>query len=141
MEIPGAGYVVLPLLAGLFAVVSVRYAVRLANAARVLRYGVRAGGECVRVESEPHSDATRHYFAFYTADRTRVEFEDLASWSTNEGTPVTVTYDPRDPRRTATVAGRGSWSTLFKYLLLCAGCGLAALGFATLLCQYATGGL
>ncbi|MFF7855434.1 DUF3592 domain-containing protein [Streptomyces sp. NPDC007904] len=135
MEVPGAGYVVLTLLAALFGWLSLTYARRLVTVARVLRRGVRAGGECVRVESEPYhrSDARRYFFAFHTADGTRVEFEDLASWSTKEGTPVTVTYDPRDPRGTATVAGRGTWSPVLSALALVTGCGLAALGFATLL--------
>jgi hypothetical protein len=69
-----------------------------------------------------------------------VEFEDLASWSTREGTPVTVTYDPRDPEGTATVAGRGSWSPLLQSLALVAGCGMAALGFAILLYYEISGG-
>ncbi|MDN0195442.1 DUF3592 domain-containing protein [Streptomyces sp. S.PNR 29] len=135
MEVPGAGYVVLTLLVALFGAVSLKYARRLVTVARVLRRGVRTGGECVRVETEPYnrSDATRHFFVFHTADGTRVEFEDLASWSTTEGTPVTVTYDPRDPKGTATVAGRGTWPPVLQSLALTAGCGMAALGFATLL--------
>jgi hypothetical protein len=135
MEVPGAGYVVLALLVALFGALSWKYARRLVTVARVLRRGVRAEGECVRVETEPYhrSDARRHFFAFRTADGTRVEFEDLAGWSTTEGTRVTVTYDPRDPQGTATVAGRGSWSPVLQSLALVAGCGMAALGFAVLL--------
>ncbi|WOT34607.1 DUF3592 domain-containing protein [Streptomyces coeruleorubidus] len=135
MEVPGAGYVVLALLVALFGALSWKYARRLVTVARVLRRGVRAEGECVRVETEPYhrSDATRHFFAFRTADGTPVEFEDLAGWSTTRGTTVTVTYDPRDPQRTATVAGRGSWSPVLQSLALVAGCGMAALGFAVLL--------
>ncbi|MGX1560819.1 DUF3592 domain-containing protein [Streptomyces sp. NPDC055506] len=135
MEVPGAGYVVLALLVALFGALVWKYARRLVTVTRVLRSGVRAEGECVRVETEPYnrSDARRHFFAFRTADGTRVEFEDLAGWSTTEGTPVTVTYDPRDPRGTATVAGRGSWSPVLQSLALVAGCGMAALGFAILL--------
>ncbi|MFC9505596.1 DUF3592 domain-containing protein [Streptomyces sp. NPDC057002] len=135
MEVPGAGYVVLALLVALFGALVWKYARRLVTVTRVLRAGVRAEGECVRVETEPYnrSDARRHFFAFRTADGTRVEFEDLAGWSTTEGTAVTVTYDPRDPRGTATVAGRGSWSPVLQSLALVAGCGMAALGFAILL--------
>lgn len=135
MEVPGAGYVILPLLVALFGSLAVRSARRLVTVARVLRRGVRTGGECVRVEAEPYnrSDARRHFFAFHTADGTRVEFEDLASWSMKEGTPVTVTYDPRDPKGTATVAGRGSWSPVLQALVLTAGCGMGAVGFAVLL--------
>ncbi|MEV5355147.1 DUF3592 domain-containing protein [Streptomyces sp. NPDC093516] len=142
MEVPGAGYVVLTLLVALFGALAWRYARRLVTVARVLRRGVRAGGECVRVETEPYgrSDARRHFFAFRTADGTRVEFEDLAGASTVRGTPVTVTYDPRDPRGTATVAGRGSWSPVLQSLALVAGCGLAALGFAVLLYAEISGG-
>jgi hypothetical protein len=142
MEVPGADYVVLALLVALFGALSWRYARRLLTVTRVLRRGVRAAGECVRVETEPYnrSDAERHFFAFRTADGTRVEFEDLASWSTREGTPVTVTYDPRDPEGTATVAGRGSWSPVLQSLALVAGCGMAALGFAILLYYEISGG-
>ncbi|WP_327667259.1 DUF3592 domain-containing protein [Streptomyces sp. NBC_00485] len=142
MHVPGGGYVVLVLLVALFGAIAVKYARRLVTVARVLRRGVRASGECVRVETEPYnrSDATRHFFAFRTADGTRVEFEDLAGWSTDEGTPVTVTYDPKDPRGTATVAGRGRWSPVLQALALAAGCGMAALGFTVLLCYEAFGG-
>ncbi|MEU6255569.1 DUF3592 domain-containing protein [Streptomyces sp. NPDC047043] len=142
MQVPGGGYVVLVLLIVLFTAIAVKYARRLVTVARVLRRGVRASGECVRVETEPYnrSDATRHFFAFRTADGTHVEFEDLAGWSTDEGTPVTVTYDPRDPQGTATVAGRGSWSPVLQSLALTAGCGMAALGFTILLAYEAFGG-
>ncbi|WP_338782777.1 DUF3592 domain-containing protein [Streptomyces sp. DG1A-41] len=135
MEVPGAGYVVLALLVAMFGALSWKYARRLVTVSRVLRRGVRAEGECVRVETEPYhrSDARRHFFAFRTADGTPVEFEDLAGWSVTKGTPVTVTYDPRDPEGTATVAGRGSWSPVLQSLALVAGCGMAALGFAVLL--------
>lgn len=142
MEVPGAGYVVLGLLVALFGALAWKYAGRLLKVARVLRRGVRTGGECVRVETEPYhrSDATRHWFAFHAADGTRVEFEDLAGWSMTEGTPVTVTYDPRDPGGTATVAGRGSWSPVLQALALTAGCGLAALGFSAVLVYQVLGG-
>ncbi|MFE7166732.1 DUF3592 domain-containing protein [Streptomyces sp. NPDC057616] len=142
MHVPGGGYVVLVLLVALFGAIAVKYARRLVTVARVLRRGVRTSGECVRVETEPYdrSDATRHFFAFRTPDGTRVEFEDLAGRSTGEGAPVTVTYDPRDPRGTATVAGRGSWSPVLQSLALTAGCGLAAVGFTILLWHEAFGG-
>ncbi|MFE9772682.1 DUF3592 domain-containing protein [Streptomyces sp. NPDC005931] len=143
MEVPGAGYVVLPLLVALFGWLAVSSARRLVTVTRVLRRGVRAGGECVRVDSEPYhrSEARRHFFAFHTAEGARVEFEDLAGWAMKEGTPVTVTYDPRDPAGTATVAGRGTWSPVLQSLALTAGCGLAALGFAALLWSGIRGGL
>ncbi|MFJ7332157.1 DUF3592 domain-containing protein [Streptomyces sp. NPDC101116] len=142
MAVPGAGYVVLAALVALFGALAWRYARRLVTVTRVLRRGVRAGGECVRVETEPYqrSDARRHFFAFRTADGVRVEFEDLAGWSTTEGSPVTVTYDPRDPAGTATVAGLGSWSPVLQSLALVVGCGLAAAGFAILLLFEITGG-
>jgi YD repeat-containing protein len=142
VHVPGGGYLVLVLLIVLFGAIALKYARRLVTVARVLRRGVRAEGSCVRVETEPYnrSDATRHFFAFRTADGTQVEFEDLAGWSTEEGTRVTVTYDPHDPRGTATVAGRGSWSPVLQALALTAGCGMAALGFTVLLCYEAFGG-
>ncbi|WP_031106641.1 DUF3592 domain-containing protein [Streptomyces sp. NRRL S-146] len=142
MEVPGAGYVVLTLLVALFGALSWTYARRLVTVSRVLRHGVRAEGSCVRVETEPYqrSDARRHFFVFRTADGARVEFEDLAGSSTAEGSPVTVTYDPRDPEGTATVAGRGSWSPVLQSLALAAGCGMATAGFAILLGFEITGG-
>ncbi|MFK4144123.1 DUF3592 domain-containing protein [Streptomyces sp. NPDC004065] len=142
MAVPGAGYVVLAALAALFGALAVRYARRLAVLARVLRRGVRTGGECVRVETEPYgrSDATRCFFVFRAADGGRIEFEDLAGPSMTPGTAVTVTYDPGDPRGTATVAGPGSWSPVLQSLALTAGCGLAALGFVTLLWFQVRGG-
>lgn len=142
MQLPGAGYVVLALLMALFGAISLKYARRLVTLGRVLRRGITADGTCVRVETEPYnrSDATRHFFAFRTADGARVEFEDLAGWSTKEGTPVTVTYDPRDPKGTATIAGRGSWSPVLQSLALAAGCGMAAAGFAAVLVFQAWGG-
>ncbi|MFJ8592764.1 DUF3592 domain-containing protein [Streptomyces sp. NPDC093598] len=142
MEVPGAGYVVLALLVALFGALSWTFARRLVTVTRVLWRGVRTEGACVRVETEPYhrSDARRHFFAFRTADGARVEFEDLAGWSTAEGTPVTVTYDPRDPEGTATVAGRGSWSPVLQSLALVAGCGMATAGFAILLFFEITGG-
>jgi hypothetical protein len=142
VEVPGAGYVVLTLLVALFGALSWTYGRRLVTVTRVLRRGVRAEGECVRVETEPYqrSDARRHFFAFRTADGARVEFEDLAGRSTTEGTAVTVTYDPRDPGGTATVAGRGSWSPVLQSLALVAGCGMAAAGFTILLHFEITGG-
>ncbi|MEV5100436.1 DUF3592 domain-containing protein [Streptomyces massasporeus] len=142
MAVPGAGYVVLALLVALFGALSWTYARRLVTVSRVLRRGVRAEGSCVRVETEPYqrSDARRHFFAFRTADGARVEFEDLAGASTTEGSPVTVTYDPRDPSGTATVAGRGSWSPVLQSLALAAGCGMATAGFAILFFFEITGG-
>ncbi|GGL76855.1 hypothetical protein GCM10010129_20780 [Streptomyces fumigatiscleroticus] len=142
MEVPGAGPVVLVALVALFGALSWRHARRLVTVARVLRRGVRTGGECVRVETEPYgrSDARRHFFAFHTADGARVEFEEPAGRATTKGTPVTVTYDPRDPAGTATVAGRGSWSPILQSLALAAGCGMAALGFAALLHHEIVGG-
>ncbi|MEU1006060.1 DUF3592 domain-containing protein [Streptomyces tibetensis] len=142
MEVPGAGYVVLALLVALFGALAWRYVRRLVTVTRVLRRGVRAEGSCVRVETEPYqrSDARRHFFAFRTAEGARVEFEDLAGWSTTEGSTVTVTYDPRDPAGTATVAGRGSWSPVLQALALVAGCGMATAGFAMLLFFEITGG-
>ncbi|MGY3203769.1 hypothetical protein [Streptomyces sp. TE5632] len=53
--------------------------------------------------------------------------------STQEGTPVTVTYDPRDPGGSATVADRGRCSPVPGSLAVVAGCGTAAVGFAVVL--------
>lgn len=131
MEIPGSGYVVVGALMLFFGWLTVKYARRLVTVARMMRSGTRTTGTCVRVETEPYnrSDATRHFFAFRAPDGRDVEFEDLAGWSVKEGTEVTVAYDPRDPERTATIAGRGSRSPVLQCLALAAGCGMATLGF------------
>lgn len=142
MHVPGAGYVVLALLIALFGTLSLKYARQLVTVARVLRRGVRTTGECVRVETEPfnRSDAARYFFAFRTEDGERVEFEDLARWSTKEGTRVAVTYFPHDPQRTATISGRHNWSPVLQALALSAGCGMAAAGFTAVLVYQVIGG-
>ncbi|MFF3453318.1 DUF3592 domain-containing protein [Streptomyces sp. NPDC002730] len=142
MQVPGGEYLVFGLLAILFGSLTVKYVRRLATLARVLRRGARAGGECVRVETEPYnrSDAKQHFFAFRTADGTEVEFEDLAGWNMTTGTPVTVTYDPENPEKTATIASRGSWSPVLQCTALVAGCGMATIGFTTVLLFNVFGG-
>jgi Protein of unknown function (DUF3592) len=129
-------------MAVLFAVLGTASARRLAAVTAALRHGVRAPGTCVRVRSRPHlrGDAVRHTFAFTAADGTRIEFEDPGRWSLAEGDPVTVTYDPRDPHRTATVAGRRSWSPVLQHLAVLAGCLLGTAGFAALLLAQLLGG-
>ncbi|MFD5033971.1 DUF3592 domain-containing protein [Streptomyces sp. NPDC058405] len=132
MEIPGGDYVFFVGMVLLFGWLAVHYARRLAAVARALRAGGRAPGVCVRIETEPfnRSDAQRHVFTFSAQDGRRIEFEDLATRAVRVGSEVTVAYDPADPERTATVAGRGSWSPVLQYALLVTGCGLAAAGFA-----------
>ncbi|WP_443079092.1 DUF3592 domain-containing protein [Streptomyces sp. NBC_01498] len=119
----------------LFGWLTAHYARRLSGVNRALRAGNRAEGTCVRIEREPYnrSDARRQFFAFRTPDGEQIEFEDLAGRSVRVGDPVTVTYDPAAPARTATVAGRGNWSPVLRYGVLVAGCGLAAAGFAAVL--------
>ncbi|AZS85338.1 DUF3592 domain-containing protein [Streptomyces griseoviridis] len=142
MGLPETGDVVLALLVVVSGAVAVRCARRLVTVTRVLRRGVRTGGECVRVTAEPYhrSDAVRHFFAFHTTDGTRVEFEAMVRRSTEEGTPVTVTYDPRDPAGTAAVTGRGSWPPVLQALALTSGCGLAAVWFTAVLVHGVLGG-
>lgn len=132
MEIPGGDYVFFVGMVLLFGWLAVHYARRLAAVGRALRAGGRAPGVCVRIETEPfnRSDAQRHVFTFSAQDGRRIEFEDLATRAVRVGSEVTVAYDPADPERTATVAGRGSWSPVLQYALLVTGCGLAAAGFA-----------
>jgi hypothetical protein len=134
--------VVFGLLDVLFGTLTVQYTRRLVTVARMLRRGVRTTGTCVRVEREPHlrSDAARHFFAFRTADGTAVEFEDLAGWSMAQGSTVTVAYDPRDPRRTATIAGRRNFSPVLQCLALVAGCALGTAGFTTVFLVQLLGG-
>ncbi|MFI2346726.1 DUF3592 domain-containing protein [Streptomyces sp. NPDC019443] len=142
MQVPGGEYLVFGLLTVLFGSLTVKYVRRLATLARTLRRGARTAGECVRVETEPYnrSDAKRHFFVFRTADGTEVEFEDLAGWGMKTGSPVTVTYDPENPRKTATIAGRGSWSPVLQCTALVAGCGMATIGFTTVLLFNVFGG-
>lgn len=132
--------VIFGLVAVLFGAVTVQSAGRLLTVVRTLRHGVRTEGRCVRVKGERHSDATRHFFAFTTADGSEVEFEELAKWSVGPGDRVTVTYDPRDPQRTATIAGRGSWSPVLQRIVLAVGCGLGTAVFLTLFLVQLLGG-
>ncbi|MFD8967275.1 DUF3592 domain-containing protein [Streptomyces sp. NPDC059568] len=136
MGIPGGDYVFFLGMILLFGWLTAHYARRLTAVARALRAGGRAPGVCVRIESEPYnrSDARRYVFSFRTSEDGRtIEFEDLASGVVKVGSEVTVAYDPAAPERTATVAGRGSWSPVAQYGLLVAGCGLAAVGFTAVL--------
>ncbi|MGW1880853.1 DUF3592 domain-containing protein [Streptomyces sp. NPDC001970] len=132
MDVPGGDYIFFCGMIALFGWLTVKYARRLVTVVRSIRRGERAEGACVRVEREPgnSSDAYRHFFAFRTREGKEVEFEDLASWSMRTGTRVMVAYDPVAPGRTATIAGRGSWSPVIQCLALVAGCGMATAGFA-----------
>jgi hypothetical protein len=142
MAWPGGETIVFGLAALLFGAVTVKYVRRLVAVTRTLRHGVRTTGTCVRVVRGPDrsSDARRYHFAFRTAAGESVEFEDLAGWSMSEGTTVTVAYDPRDPRRTAALAGRGSASPVLQSCALVVGCGLATAGFTTVFLFQLLGG-
>ncbi|GHJ35342.1 DUF3592 domain-containing protein [Streptomyces sp. TS71-3] len=142
MGTPAVEVLVFALAAVVCAAVTVSSARRLARVVRTLRHGARAEGRCVRVRSEPYnrSDAARYFFAFQTADGSTVEFEDMAKWSMGVGDRVTVTYDPRDPRRTATTAGRGSFSPVVQHLALVAGCGAGTAVFTALVLVRLLGG-
>ncbi|EST28808.1 DUF3592 domain-containing protein [Streptomyces niveus] len=135
MDVPGGDYLFFGGMILLFGWLATHYARRLSGVNRALRAGIRAEGTCVRIEQEPYnrSDARQHFFAFRTPDGRQIEFEDLASRSIRVGDPVTVAYDPADPDRTATVAGRGHCSPVLQYGVLVVGCGLAAAGFAAVL--------
>ncbi|MER5890266.1 DUF3592 domain-containing protein [Streptomyces sp. NPDC001941] len=135
MEIPGGDWLFFGGMTALFGFLTFSYGRRLARVVRALRGGARAEGTCVRVETEPYnrSDAERHFFAFRTPEGREVEFEDLSGRSVKAGTPVTVTYDPADPARTATVAGRGNWGPVAQYALVVAGCAFATAGFLAVL--------
>jgi hypothetical protein len=130
MRVPGGDYLFFGLMTAVFGWLTVKYARRLHTVLRMVRHGVRTEGECVRVETEPYnrSDTEQYFFAFRTPDGRTVEFEDLAS-GVGVGTPVTVTYEPHDPERTATIAGPGNWAPVIQPIILVAGCGMATLGF------------
>lgn len=135
MVVPGGDYLFFGGMILLFGWLATHYARRLSGVNRALRKGIRAEGVCVRIEQEPYnrSDTRQYFFTFRLPDGRQIEFEDLASRSIRVGDPVTVTYDPAAPERTATVACRGNWSPVLQYGLLVAGCGLAAAGFAAVL--------
>ncbi|GGT52688.1 DUF3592 domain-containing protein [Streptomyces purpureus] len=134
MRVAGGEYLLYGFLAAFFGFIAVRYALRLTTVVRTLRRGVRTTGECVRIR-RPHSDSDvrEYHFAFRTEDGRTVEFEDFTGWAMRTGTAVTVTYDPAAPERTATIAGRGSWSPVLSSAALVAGCGLGFLVFTTVL--------
>ncbi|MFJ7155506.1 DUF3592 domain-containing protein [Streptomyces sp. NPDC101118] len=134
MRVPGGGYLFFGAMTLLFAAVAVKYGRRLATVLRTVRHGVRVPGECARVVTHSDTDAREYFFRFRTAEDGReVEFRDLAPWTTGTGDPVTVTYDPADPERTATIAGRGAgWSPVRQAAVITVGCGLAALLSGTL---------
>ncbi|MGW1886956.1 DUF3592 domain-containing protein [Streptomyces sp. NPDC001970] len=134
MEIPGGGYLFFGCMAALFGAFTVMYLRRLLTVMRTLRRGVRTSGACSRVEyPDRDSDAKDHFFVFRTTEGREVEFKDLAGWTMTTGTQVTVTYDPVDPQRTATIAGRGNWAPVRLGLVVVTGCGLACAVFTTLL--------
>lgn len=135
MVVPGGDYLFLGGMILLFGWLATHYARRLSGVNRALRKGIRVEGVCVRIEQEPYnrSEARQYFFTFRLPDGRQIEFEDLASRSIRVGDPVTVTYDPAAPERTATVACRGNWSPVLQYGLLVVGCGLAAAGFAAVL--------
>ncbi|MBX7467299.1 MULTISPECIES: DUF3592 domain-containing protein [unclassified Streptomyces] len=141
MDVPGGGFIAFGLLVALFSALTWKYSRRLLTVTRTLKHGVRAIGECVRVESDNVSvDAKRYFFAFRTPEGHTVEFEDLAGWSMAVGSTVTVAYDPAAPARTATIAGRGSWSPVLQCVALIIGCGFGALGFLTVFLFTVLGG-
>ncbi|MER6994326.1 DUF3592 domain-containing protein [Streptomyces sp. NPDC000410] len=132
MDVPGGEYLFFGGMITLFGWLTGKYARRLFIVLRSVRHGERAEGECVRIETErgENNDAHRHFFVFRTREGREVEFEDLAGWSMRTGTRVMVAYDPASPERTATIAGRGSWSPVLQCVVLVAGCGMATAGLA-----------
>ncbi|MFI6642015.1 DUF3592 domain-containing protein [Streptomyces sp. NPDC050504] len=103
------GVVVLGGMAVLLTSVFLTYAQRLRRVARALRRGERTTGRLVRTAYEKRVSGegreARHFFAFETADGREVEFEDYSmAVGLAPGDPVTVSYDPADPERSATIA-------------------------------------
>ncbi|MGW1889669.1 hypothetical protein ACWCP6_05310 [Streptomyces sp. NPDC002004] len=78
--------------------------------------GERAQGRCVRRFSSESSDGTtywHHVYGFEDAQGQWVEFQEDAMFMALDQA-VTVRYQRRDPKRTATVIGPGgAWSPLF----------------------------
>ncbi|MGW2562447.1 DUF3592 domain-containing protein [Streptomyces sp. NPDC001514] len=102
---------------------------RLLRILRVMTGGAKAEGVCVDVRdtssrSDPGTSHRHHVFAFETGEGQRIEYvEDAASMGTPRGYRTTVHYDPADPARTATIAGRDDMAPV-----LVPGCALVATG-------------
>ncbi|MFI6688084.1 DUF3592 domain-containing protein [Streptomyces sp. NPDC050485] len=105
---------------------------RLLRIRRVMVHGETAEAECVEVRDVPSKstdmDTHRyHVFAFATREGHHVTYtEDAVAPYTQVGYRTMVHYDPADPARTATVAGRDDLAPV-----LVPGC--AALGVAAVL--------
>ncbi|GGU38232.1 DUF3592 domain-containing protein [Streptomyces violascens] len=105
---------------------------RLLRMRRVVLHGKAAVAECIEVRdiasNSTDMDGSRyHIFAFVTGEGHRVTYtEDAVAPYTQVGYRATVHYDPADPQRTATVAGRDDLAPV-----LVPGC--AALGVAAAL--------
>lgn len=131
------GTVVLGGMAVLLVSVFLTYAQRLRRVARALRHGERTTGRLVRTYFEDRASGegheAHHVFAFETADGRTVEFEDVSMViGLAPGDPITVSYDPADPERSATIAnpGEGRISAVGVPVFAVAVSGLMLLGLA-----------
>ncbi|GGX89566.1 DUF3592 domain-containing protein [Streptomyces hiroshimensis] len=125
-----------------FGLISLSSMRRLFTVLRVLRHGERALGQCVDFRWSRSSDsdtATKHFvFAFQDRNGCEVRFEDpgRAFGGISVGTPVRVSYDPKAPAKTATIADRKNWGAVAVPALFALVFGLFSLGmllFAALL--------
>ncbi|MGK5547290.1 DUF3592 domain-containing protein [Streptomyces sp. URMC 127] len=84
------------------------FAHRLLAIFRVLRHGLKAEAVCVEVQmSSGREDTTYHHvFEFDAADGRRIRFSEDVSQGIGRGYRTVAHYDPADPSRTATIAGR-----------------------------------
>lgn len=113
---------------------TVVYTRQLRSKLRTARTGLVTTGHCVRVyftQSGPGvanygPPMRNHVFGFTTRSGEWVEFEESVAHQ-EEGAPVSVHYQPEDPRRTATTSGSNGSSLVFDVLAV------VGFGFFTLL--------
>ncbi|MEV7087334.1 DUF3592 domain-containing protein [Streptomyces sp. NPDC093085] len=125
------------LLVGLLALaVSGHFARRVLMVLVLLGGGRRAEGRCVDrrtvttsgvASGNAPSSHPEFVFTFRTEDGTAVEFKDRPGMFGYEvGAPVRVSYDPKSPRKRATIAGPGTWGPVYVPALICLGAALFA---------------
>lgn len=137
MQILPGGMATFMLVFGLaLGALAVRFALRLRRVLWLLRRGEHAEGRCVdrrMVDRGPGAEtryATEYVFAFRTRDGREIEFTDHAPgpFGLEVGAPVRVSYDPSDPARHPTIAGRRAWGPVLMPAVFAVGLGVFAVG-------------
>jgi hypothetical protein len=137
MDVLPGGTPTFLLLFGMFlGAFAVRSALRLNRVLWLVRHGAHAEGRCSERRSvdrgagSERGYSTEYVFAFRTPDGQDVEFTDHAPgpFGFEVGAPIRVSYDPADPSRHATVAGRGAWGPVLMPAAFAVVLGLFAAG-------------